>query len=51
MPDVQGAARSRYAGKTVAVLGAGHSAVGTLIDLVHLAEEVPGTQPVWLLRG
>ncbi|MDA9507737.1 FAD-dependent oxidoreductase [Bradyrhizobium sp. CCBAU 11386] len=51
MPDVRGAARSRYAGKTVAVLGAGHSAVGTLIDLVHLADEVPGTQPVWLLRG
>ncbi|MHC2281763.1 cation diffusion facilitator CzcD-associated flavoprotein CzcO [Bradyrhizobium diazoefficiens] len=43
MPDVRGAARSRYAGKTVAVLGAGHSAVGTLIDLVHLAGEVPGT--------
>ncbi|MDH2345861.1 NAD(P)-binding domain-containing protein [Bradyrhizobium sp. SSUT77] len=51
MPDVRGAVRSRYAGKTVAVLGAGHSAVGTLIDLVHLAGEVPGTQPVWLLRG
>ncbi|TPQ40268.1 FAD-dependent oxidoreductase [Bradyrhizobium guangdongense] len=51
MPDVRGAARSRYAGKTVAVLGAGHSAMGTLIDLVHLAGEVPGTQPVWLLRG
>lgn len=51
MPDVRGAVRSRYAGKTVAVLGAGHSAVGTLIDLVHLADEVPGTQPVWLLRG
>jgi hypothetical protein len=51
MPDVRGADRSRYAGKTVAVLGAGHSAVGTLIDLVRLAAEVPGTQPVWLLRG
>lgn len=51
MPDVRGADRARYAGKIVAVLGAGHSAVGTLIDLVHLADEVPGTQPVWLLRG
>ncbi|MBR0855822.1 NAD(P)-binding domain-containing protein [Bradyrhizobium liaoningense] len=51
MPDVRGADRARYAGKTVAVLGAGHSAVGTLIDLVHLSDEVPGTQPVWLLRG
>lgn len=51
MPDVRGADRARYAGKTVAVLGVGHSAVGTLIDLVQLADEVPGTQPVWLLRG
>lgn len=51
MPDVRGAGRARYAGKTVAVLGAGHSAVGTLIDLVQLADEAPGTQPVWLLRG
>jgi glycine/D-amino acid oxidase-like deaminating enzyme len=51
MADVHGAGRARYAGKTVAVLGAGHSAVGTLIDLVQLADEVPGTQPIWLLRG
>lgn len=51
MPDVRGTGRARYAGKTVAVLGAGHSAVGTLIDLAQLAEEVPGTKPVWLLRG
>jgi len=51
MPDVLGLARSRYAGKTVAVLGSGHSAVGTLIDLVRLKKEAPGTQAVWLLRG
>ncbi|WP_315778396.1 MULTISPECIES: NAD(P)-binding domain-containing protein [unclassified Bradyrhizobium] len=51
MPDVRGAERARYAGKAVAVLGAGHSAVGTLIDLAHLAEKAPGTEPVWLLRG
>jgi thioredoxin reductase len=51
MPDVLGRERNRYAGKTVAVLGSGHSAVGTLIDLVHLKEEAPGTKVVWLLRG
>ncbi|SKA21071.1 Thioredoxin reductase [Enhydrobacter aerosaccus] len=51
MPDVLGAARGRYAGKTVAVLGAGHSAVGTLIDLVRLKEEAPATEVIWLLRG
>lgn len=51
MPDVLGKERARYAGKTVAVLGAGHSAIGTLIDLVRLAELAPHTRAVWLLRG
>lgn len=51
MPDVLGKERARYAGKTVAVLGAGHSAIGTLIDLARLAEQSPGTRPIWLLRG
>jgi thioredoxin reductase len=51
MPDILGADRTRYAGKTVAVLGAGHSAIGTLIDLVQLAAQAPGTVVIWLLRG
>ena len=51
MPDVLGKDRARYAGKTVAVLGAGHSAIGTLTDLAKLAAQVPGTNPIWLLRG
>ena len=51
MPDVLGRDRARYAGKTVAVLGAGHSAIGTLIDLVKLKEAVPDTTVIWLLRG
>ena len=36
--------RARYAGKTVAVLGAGHSAIGTLIDLARLKDEAPATK-------
>jgi thioredoxin reductase len=51
MPDVLGKDRARYAGKTVAVLGAGHSAIGTLIDLATLAAQAPETKPIWLLRG
>jgi thioredoxin reductase len=52
MPDVLGSDRARYSGKTVAVLGAGHSAIGTLIELARLAEQSPGgTQAIWLLRG
>jgi hypothetical protein len=51
MPDVLGKDRTRYAGKTVAVLGAGHSAIGTLTDLTTLAQQVPETRPIWLLRS
>lgn len=51
MPDVLGRDRARYAGKIVAVLGAGHSAIGTLTDLATLARQEPGTRAIWLLRG
>lgn len=51
MPDVLGKNRARYAGKIVAVLGAGHSAIGTLVDLTTLAQQAPGTTVIWLLRG
>jgi thioredoxin reductase len=51
MPDVVGAARARYAGKVVAVLGAGHSAAGAIIDLARLKQEAPATEVIWLLRG
>ncbi len=37
--------------KTVAIIGAGHSAIGTLIDLAALAADAPGTQAIWLLRS
>ncbi|MFA6965778.1 NAD(P)-binding domain-containing protein [Bosea sp. (in: a-proteobacteria)] len=51
MPDVLGAARSRYAGRGVAVLGGGHSAIGTLIAIAELEDTAPGTSIVWLYRG
>jgi hypothetical protein len=51
MPDVLGTMSHRYGGKSVAVLGAGHSAIGTLVDLVRLSQNVPGTRAIWLLRG
>src|SRR5580700_3115570 len=51
MPDVLGKDRARFAGKTIAVLGAGHSAIGTLTDLTTLARQASGTNVVWLLRG
>jgi hypothetical protein len=51
MPDVLGAQRFRYANKLVAVLGAGHSAVGTILDLAQLKKDEPATEIVWVLRG
>lgn len=47
MPDVAGQDRMRFAGRRVAVLGGGHSALGTLIALSAL----PDTQVIWLCRG
>jgi len=51
MPDVLGRERDRFAGRRVAVLGAGHSAIGTLVDLDRLAAEAPATVVTWLLRA
>lgn len=51
MPNVRGSARGRFAGKTIAVLGAGHSAIGTLLELAQLKAEHPQTVLLWLLRG
>ncbi|MFC0548305.1 FAD-dependent oxidoreductase [Kutzneria chonburiensis] len=42
--------RQRYAGKRIAIAGAGHSALTALVALAGLAEEHPGTQILWLLR-
>jgi hypothetical protein len=51
MPDVIGLARPRYAGRRVLVVGAGHSAAASLLALAQLAEEAPGTQIIWAMRG
>jgi thioredoxin reductase len=50
MPDVLGRDRARYAGARTLVVGAGHSAFGTLLDLVSLAEQEPGTVVHWAIR-
>lgn len=51
MPDILGAERSRYGGRRVLVVGSGHSAIGTLIDLASLADQVPGTSVLWAVRS
>lgn len=51
MPDILGTLRGRYAGKRVLVVGAGHSAAGSLLALAKLADEAPGTRIAWTIRG
>jgi glycine/D-amino acid oxidase-like deaminating enzyme len=51
IPDVLGAARSRYAGKRVAVVGSGHSAFNALIDLIALRAQDPVTEIAWVIRS
>lgn len=50
IPDVLGAERARYAGRRVLVAGSGHSALNALLDLAKLADDVPGTRIVWVVR-
>ncbi|MCY4465825.1 MAG: NAD(P)-binding domain-containing protein [Chloroflexi bacterium] len=51
IPDVLDEARKRFAGKRVAVVGSGHSAINTLLDLLRLRDDSPATEVVWALRG
>lgn len=51
LPDVTGPDRERFAGRHVLVVGAGHSAANTLIDLVEIAQQEPGTQISWAVRA
>ena len=50
IPAVLGAARQRYAGKRVMVVGSGHSAINVVLDLLTLGEQVAGTEVVWVMR-
>lgn len=50
VPDVLGKHRHRFAARRVLVVGRGHSAFNTLIDLVALKELEPRTKIVWATR-
>ncbi|GAA4426500.1 FAD-dependent oxidoreductase [Georgenia halophila] len=51
LPDVLGRDRDRVAGRRVLVVGAGHSATNTLLNLVELARDEPDTRITWAIRG
>lgn len=50
IPDILGRERARYAGKRTLVIGSGHSAFNSVLDLARLGEEEPGTEVVWAVR-
>ena len=50
IPDVLQTHRARYAGRRVAVVGSGHSALNTLLDLAELAKREPATTVTWIVR-
>ncbi|PYF06789.1 NAD(P)-binding domain-containing protein [Ureibacillus chungkukjangi] len=47
IPDVSGKQRKRYIGKKVAVIGGGHSAINTILELSTLGENV---EIYWVMR-
>lgn len=51
LPDVVGTERDRFAGRTVMVVGAGHSSANTLINLGQVSKNEPGTTILWAVRG
>ncbi|KQX05180.1 MULTISPECIES: FAD-dependent oxidoreductase [unclassified Leifsonia] len=51
LPDVLGVERPRFAGRHTVVVGAGHSAANTLIDLARLARDERSTRVTWLIRN
>jgi hypothetical protein len=50
IPDVLGSARAAHEGATTLVVGAGHSAMNAVLDLVELARQAPGTRILWAFR-
>ncbi|MCJ1907556.1 NAD(P)-binding domain-containing protein [Planococcus ruber] len=46
IPDVQGKDRERFSGKPIAVVGGGHSAINTILELA----ELPDSKITWILR-
>ena len=51
LPDVLGRERGAFAGRHTVVVGAGHSAANTLLNLAALAESEPGTRITWAIRN
>ncbi len=51
IPDVLNTYRTKYAGKEVAVVGSGHSAMQVVLDLIKLQDDHPDTSVHWIMRS
>lgn len=51
IPDVTGRDRAIYSGKHTLVIGAGHSAINAVLDLLDLQDSEPATKVSWATRG
>ncbi|KMK76289.1 NAD(P)-binding domain-containing protein [Alkalihalobacillus pseudalcaliphilus] len=50
LPDILHEERHKYENKHVAVVGSGHSAINTLLDLAELKRSAPETNITWIIR-
>ncbi|MGF1639069.1 MAG: NAD(P)-binding domain-containing protein [Cyclobacteriaceae bacterium] len=50
IPDIKGLDLERYANKSVAVIGGGHSAINSLLELAELKNDYPNTILHWILQ-
>lgn len=50
IPNIADKHRERFANKTIAVVGGGHSTINTLLDLNKLRADFPATKLHWILR-
>lgn len=50
IPDVIGRDRADYAGRSVLVVGSGHSAINVVLSLLDLQAAAPATKVFWALR-
>lgn len=51
VPDIRGTQAAEYVGKSVLVIGSGHSALNALQDLIALADHAEGMRIVWGVRS
>lgn len=51
VPDLRGERGAGWAGRTILLTGAGHSAQTAAAQLAELAREAPGTRVIWAVRN